>query len=116
MGRPTNAEKYSPQAQKDMLRELCGDAIYLMSEQLKDLIAEQKRLKKEKKILNVDLKSLGHFVGSMLPIIINENTETQSDVTMDLLIKKAIKVNMRIQEANEEEQKEEEAEPESPTS
>ena len=116
MGRPTNAEKYSPQAQKDMLRELCGDAIYLMSEHLKDLIAEQKRLKKEKKILNVDLKSLGHFVGSMLPIIINENTETQSDVTMDLLIKKAIKVNMRIQEANEEEQKEEEAEPESPTS
>lgn len=119
MGRPTKAEKYSPQAQKEMLRELCGNAIYLMNEHLKDLIEEQKRLKKDKankQIMKVDIQSLGTLVGKMLPIVVDENTETQSDVTMDLLIKKAINVNMRIQEANEEGLKEEEAEPESPTS
>lgn len=117
MGRPTKAEKYSPQAQKEMLRELCGDAIYLMSEHLKDLIAEQKRMKKDKKILNVDLKSLGHFVGSMLPIILNENTgESNKMMTMDMLMQRTVKVSMRIQEANEEGLKEEETEQESPMS
>ena len=116
MGRPTKAEKYSPQAQKEMLRELCGDAIYLMSEHMKGLIAEQKKAKQEKKTIKLDIQSLGNFVSKMLPIVMDENTETQSDVTMDLLIKKAIKVNMRIHEANEEGLKEEEAEPESPTS
>lgn len=113
MPRPTKAEKYSPQAQKDMLRELCGDAIYLMSEHLKDLIAEQKRLKKDennKQIMKIDIQSLGTFVGKMLPIVMDENTQSESDVTMEILCKKAVKVKMRINEANEEGVKEEEDE------
>ena len=96
-----------------MLRELCGNAIYLMNEHLKDLIEEQKRLKKDKankQIMKVDIQSLGTLVGKMLPIVVDENTETQSDVTMDLLIKKALKVKLRVKEANEEGVKEEDTE------
>lgn len=113
MGRPSKAEKYSPQAQKEIIRELCGNAIYLMNEHLKDLIEEQKLLKKDKQnkqIMKVDIQSLGTLVGKMLPIVIDENTQSESDVTMEILCKKAVKVKMRINEANEEGLKEEEDE------
>ena len=114
MARPSKEEKYSSQGQKQLLREICGDALYLIHENLKEMIAEQARRKKENKEnkekrepLKIDYQALGNFVGKMLPIIVDENTENTTDVTMDLLIKKAIKVNMRIQEANEEGLKEE---------
>lgn len=91
-----------------MLREICGDALLLIRENIKETIAEQARRKKEKREpLKIDYQALGNFVGKMLPIIVDENTDNTTDVTMDLLIKKAIKVNMRIQEANEEGLKEE---------
>ena len=47
----------------------------------------------------------------MLPVIMDENTQSEDDVTMEILCKKAVKVNLRIQEANEEGLKEEEDEP-----
>ena len=111
MGRPKKAEKYSAQAQKDMLRELCGDAITLMQEHLKALVKKQKEMAKQNQVMNLDFQSLGNFVSKMLPIITDENTQSEDDVTMEILCKKAVKVNLRIQEANEEGLKEEEDEP-----
>lgn len=115
MARPSKEEKYGVQGQKQLLREICGDALYLIRENLKDMIAEQARRKKESKEKNekyeplkIDYQALGNFVGKMMPIIVDDNTENANDVTMDLLIKKAIKVNMRITEANEEGLKEDE--------
>lgn len=96
MARPKNSEKYSPQAQKQLVRELCGDALLEMKKMIKSGKA--------------DFTSLSTFVGKMLPIIVDDNTENVTDVTIDMLVKKAIKVNMRIQEANEEGLKEEEDE------
>ena len=101
MARPKNSEKYSPQAQREKLRELCGDALSLM----------KKKIKKGK----VDFGSLSMFVSKTLPIILDENVQNESDVTMELLIKKAVKVNLRVKEANEEGLKEEDAEENKPT-
>jgi hypothetical protein len=55
------------------------------------------------------------FVSKTLPIILDENVQNESDVTMELLIKKAVKVNLRVKEANEEGLKEEDAEENKPT-
>lgn len=109
MARPSKEEKYGVQGQKQLLREICGDALYLIRENLKETIAEQARRKKAKQEpMKIDYQALGNFVGKMLPIIVDDNTENANDVTLDLLIKKAIKVNMRITEANEEGLKEDE--------
>ena len=97
MARPKNSERYSPQAQRKLVRELCGDAL--------------EQMKKQIKAGNVDFQSLSSFVSKVLPVVVDDNTETATDVTMDLLIKKAIKVDLRIREANEEGLKEEEDEP-----
>lgn len=101
MARPKNSEKYSPQAQREKLRELCGDALSLM----------KKKIQKGE----VDFGSLSMFVSKTLPIILDENVQNESDVTMELLIKKAVKVNLRVKEANEEGLKEEDAEENQPT-
>lgn len=109
MARPSKEEKYGVQGQKQLLREICGDALYLIRENLKETIAEQARRKKAKQEpMKIDYQALGNFVGKMMPIIVDDNTENANDVTMDLLIKKAIKVNMRITEANKEGLKEDE--------
>lgn len=94
MARPSNSERYSPQKQKEKLRELCADALDEMKKKLKD----------------ADFQGLSNFVSKMLPIIIDDNNQTESDVTMDLLIKKALKVKLRVKEANEEGVKEEDTE------
>lgn len=94
MARPTNEERYSPQAQKERLRELCGDALL----QMKKLIKE------------ADFQTLSSFVIKTLPIITNENYETQNDVTMDVLIKKSLKVQIRVDEANEQNMQRDEVE------
>ena len=92
MARPTNREKYSVQAQKDKLRVICGEALAQLQRQIK----------------KADVNTLANFIVKMIPIVLDDNTQTESDVTMDLLIKKAIKVNLRIKEANEEGIREEE--------
>lgn len=94
MARPKKSDRYSAQTMKITLRELCADALDQMRHQIKGG--------------KVDYQSLSNFVMKALPIIIDDNTENANDVTMDMLIKKVIKVNMRIQEANEEGLKEDE--------
>ncbi len=94
MGRPKNMEKYSPQAQREQLKVLCGDAL-----------AQMRRMIKE-----ADFQTLANFVTKTLPLIINEEEQNVNDVTMELLIQKAVKVKMRIKEANEQNIKEEEIE------
>lgn len=96
MGRPKNSEKYSIQAFTEKQKELVGMALDEM----------KKRIKKG----DVSFQDLAGYVVKTLPIIMNENTQSESDVTMEALCKKALKVNLRIQEANEEGLKEEEDE------
>lgn len=91
MARPTDKERCSPQAQKEKLRELCADALAQM----------------KKKIKEADFQTLANFVAKTLPLVINEDTQTESDVQMELLVKKAVKVQLRINEANEQYLKEE---------
>lgn len=97
MGRPKKAEKYSAQSFVDQQKELVGMAL----EKMKKMIKENK----------VSFQDLSGYVTKTIPLVMNENTQSESDVTMEILCKKAIKVNMRIQEANEEGLKEEEDEP-----
>lgn len=108
MARPSKEEKYGVQGQKQLLREICGDALYLIRENLKETIAEQARRKKAKQEpMKIDYQALGNFVGKMMPIIVDDNTQTNKIVTMDMLLKKSVNVSMRIKEANEEGLKEE---------
>ena len=97
MGRPKKAEKYSAQAFIETQKELVGMAL----EQMK------KRIKKG----DVAFQDLAGYVIKTLPLIMNENTQSEDDVTMEILCKRAVKVNLRIQEANEEGLKEEDDEP-----
>ncbi len=94
MGRPKKSEKYSAQAFLDSQKELVGMALEEM----------KKRIKKG----DVSFQDLSGYVTKAIPLIMNENTQSESDVTMELLCKKAIKVNLRIEEANAEGVKEEE--------
>lgn len=94
MARPKNTDKYSPQAQREMLKVLCGEALAQMKRQIK----------------KADFQTLANFVSKTLPLILDENTQTTNDVTMELLIQKAVKVQMRIDEANEQSLTEEEIE------
>lgn len=99
MARPKNSEKYSPQAQKEQLRALCGDALALMKKQLQSA--------KDRP----DFQTLANFVSKTLPIIIDDNTQTQSDVVIQLQIQKAVKVAQRINEANQQNLTEAEIQP-----
>ena len=85
MARPRNKDRYSPQVQRDKLRELTADALTRM----KSLVQK------------ADFQTLANFVSKALPLILNDNTQTENDVQMELLIKKAVKVQLRINEANE---------------
>lgn len=96
MGRPTKAEKYSIQTFTEKQKELVGMALDEM----------KKRIKKG----DVSFQDLAGYVTKTIPLIRDENIQSESDVTMEILCKKALKVNMRIQEANEENLKEEEDE------
>ena len=102
MGRPTKAEKYSPQAFFEKQKELVGMALDEM----------KKRIKKG----DVSFQDLAGYVTKTIPLIKDENTQSESDVTMELLCKKAVKVKLRIEEANAEGVKEEDDEPLKPTS
>ena len=97
MGRPKKAEKYSPQAFIEKQKELVGMALEEM----------KKRIKKG----DVSFQDLSGYVTKTIPLVMNENTQSEDDVTMEILCKKAVKVNLRIQEANEEGLKEEDDEP-----
>ena len=85
MARPRNADKYSPQAQKEMVKVLVGEALAQLRKQIK----------------KADPATLATFVQKMLPVVLNEDNQTTSDVTLDLLAQKAIKVSLRIRDAHE---------------
>lgn len=99
MARPTNSEKYSPQKQREQLQVLCGEAITQLRKQIK----------------TADANTLARFVVQVLPLVLNEDTQTTSDVTMEILTKKALKVNLCIQETTEAQQVSEEIEEEEET-
>lgn len=101
MGRPTKAEKYSAQAFIEKQKELVGMALDEM----------KKRIKKG----DVPFQDLANYVTKTIPLIRDENTQSNKMVTMDMLMQKTVKVSMRIQEANEEGLKEEKDEGEKPT-
>ena len=100
MARPRNVDKYTPQAQKERLRFLVGDALGLLQKQLK----------------KADASTLTTFIVKTLPLVMNEDTQTTSDVTLDLLAQKAVKVSLRIKNANEQNLTSEEIEEEETTS
>jgi len=84
MARPTNEEKYSIQGQKAMLNKAVGEALVKLRSEIK----------------KADVNTLANFVTKMLPLLLNEDTQTTSDVTLELLTKKALRVKVRINEAN----------------
>lgn len=92
MARPTNEERYSPQRQKDELKKLCGEAIVQLRKQIK----------------RADANTLARFIMQMLPVVLNDDTQTTSDITLELLAKKALKVRMSIKETTEAQQVSEE--------
>ena len=97
MARPKKSEKNTPQAFTELQKELVGMAL----DKMKKMIKENK----------VSFQDLSGYVTKTIPLVMNENTQSEDDVTMEILCKKAVKVNLRIQEANEEGLKEEEDEP-----
>lgn len=92
MPRTPNSEKYSPQKQREQLQVLCGEAITQLRKQIK----------------KADANTLARFVVQVLPLVLNEDTQTTSDVTMEILTKKALKVKLCVQEATEAQQASEE--------
>lgn len=99
MARPKNEEKYSPQAQREQLKMLCGEAISQLRKQIK----------------TADTNTLARFVTQILPLVLNDDTQTTSDVTLEVLAKKALKVQMRIKDATEAQQASAEIEDEGQT-
>lgn len=85
MARPSNSERYSTQNQKEQLKLLCGEAIIQLRKQLK----------------SADANTLTRFIMQIMPMLLNEDTQTQSDLSLEVLAKKALKVNMRIKDATE---------------
>lgn len=94
MARQTNSEKYSPQKQREQLQILCGEAITQLRKQIK----------------KADANTLARFVVQVLPLVLNEDTQTTSDVTMEILTKKALKVKLCVQEATAQQQTSEQIE------
>ncbi len=94
MPRTPNSEKYSPQKQREQLQVLCGEAITQLRKQIK----------------NADTNTLARFVVQVLPLVLNEDTQTTSDVTMEILTKKALKVQLSVQEATSPQQASEQIE------
>lgn len=87
-GRPSNADRTTATAMKDTIRKTCADI--LASFNKKDSI---EKMSTDDKIT---------YLQKMLPYVINEDVEDEGSVTMDLLCKKAMKVEMEISLVNQE--------------
>lgn len=92
-GRPSNADRTTTSAMKDAIRKTCADILSSFTK--KDAI---KGMATDEKIL---------YLQKMLPFVINEDTQTEGSMTMELLCKKAMRVEMEISVANAEAQSEE---------
>lgn len=83
-GRPTNDQRSQPSSIQESARELTADIIY----QLK------------KNVKNLDPSTQVTLLGKLLPLIINSQTQSQEDVTMEVLCRKALQVDLRISQVN----------------
>lgn len=90
MGHSSNAQKSSPATIRDNASVLLGEALAKL----------RKRIKKK----DFADKCLVELVGKLIPIVIDTDTQSATDVTLDLLAEKAVKVNLRIMQANENQQ------------
>lgn len=84
MARPKNSDKTNPQAQREQLKLLVGDALSCLRKQIK----------------KADVNTLANFVTKMMPLVLNDDTQTENDVTLEVLVQKAIRVSHRIQDSN----------------
>lgn len=85
MARPTDEERYSTAAQREELRKLCGDAIVNLRRQIK----------------NADPATLARIITQVSPLVLNDDTQSTSDVTLELLSQRALRVRMAIRETAE---------------
>ena len=90
MARPSNAEKANAQVINEQSRLLLGEAVTELRNRLK--------VKDEKKRMADG--NLIKLIGTLMDVLVDENTQTRTDVTMEMLAQKAVKVNLRIQKAN----------------
>jgi hypothetical protein len=85
-GRPSNEDRSSITALKDSIRKTCADVLYSIK-------------KEDVKMMTVTEKM--NYLGKMLPFIIDDDTQTAESVTMGMLVKKAMMVDIQIKSANE---------------
>lgn len=85
-GRPSNEERSSITALKENIRKTCADVLFSIK-------------KEDIKLMTVTEKM--NYLGKMLPFIIDDDTQTAESVTMGMLVKKAISVEVQIKNANE---------------
>jgi hypothetical protein len=85
-GRPSNEDRSSITALKDSIRKTCADVLYSIK-------------KEDIKMMTVTEKM--NYLGKMLPFIIDDDTQTAESVTMGMLVKKAMMVDIQIKSANE---------------
>ena len=85
MPRKTNTEKANPQLVQENARLVLGESLI--------------KLRSRIRYNNFSDKNLVDVVSKLLPLLTDENTQTKTDVTMEMLAQKAVRVNLRIQQA-----------------
>jgi len=85
MPRRTNTEKANPQLVQENARLVLGEALI--------------KLRSRIRLNTFSDKNLVEVVSKLLPLLTDENTQTKTDVTMEMLAQKAVRVNLRIQQA-----------------
>ena len=85
-GRPSNEDRSSITALKDSIRKTCADVLFSIK-------------KEDIKMMTVTEKM--NYLGKMLPFIIDDDTQTAESVTMGMLVKKALLIDLQVKCANE---------------
>lgn len=73
-------------ALKETIRKSCADVLFSIK-------------KEDIKLMTITEKM--NYLGKMLPFIIDDDTQTAETVTMGMLIKKALTVEVQVKSANE---------------
>ncbi len=85
-GRPSNEDRSTITALKESIRKTCAEVLFsIKKEDIKTMTVTEKM----------------NYLGKMLPFIIDDDTQTAENVTMAMLIKKAVMVDIQIKNANE---------------
>lgn len=85
-GRPSNEERSTVTALKESIRRSCASVLFSI---------------KKEDIQQMTITEKMNYLGKMLPFIIDDETQTAESVTMSMLVKKALQVNVQIKAANE---------------